>query len=59
MEQTPLPLLRLGQHRLLRLRHLRLRGRHLLRLWLRQHLYLAMVMDGLSLDAQSRGYRLG
>lgn len=54
----PLPLLRLRQQRLLRLRHLRLRRRHLLRLGLRQHLYLAMVLDGFGLDAQSRGTTL-
>lgn len=47
-------LLRARHLRLLRLRHLRLRRQHLLRLWLRQHLYLAMVRDGLGLNAQSR-----
>lgn len=56
---APSPLLlRLRQHRLLRLRHLRLRRRHLLRLWLRQHMYLAMVLDGTGPDAQSRGTSL-
>lgn len=56
---APSPLLlRLRQHRLLRLRHLRLLRRHLLLLWLRQHMYLTMVLDGTGPDAQSRGTSL-
>lgn len=54
---SPLPLLRLPELRLLRLRHL-LRRRLLLRLWLRQQLYLAMVLDRVGLVAQSRGTTL-
>lgn len=58
--RAPSPLfLGLLQHRLLRLRHRRLRRRHLLLLWLRQHLYLAMALDGSGRDAQSRGVYLG